>query len=1680
MQHFNNTKTTRGVSANPSYQLSLEYIKNHLCPKCNQNYNVFARNNAYVGKVPLILKCYHTLCEECLASSISNRQVTCSTCDHVSFIDYNENNNLQEIFPVNFYILGLINYCKPNLKAESALKLKPAGVKYTEYLRSPSTFTSDSTDFFKSTVQEKCCQQHCTKVATAHCMECDELYCTLCCETIHKSARGLKTHKIVSVNDFVPTLTAKCTMHKDVFLDVFCNTCKKISCCYCIVQEHTGHNFYKLSDLNVLGDFNLDGLVSKAEEKLKRLLLAHKKATEEIENATGIFQIDQVETTIGKCFSHVHAKLQLLERKLIDDIQQYKNQNAQTLNTIINDLSLNIRKLNSLINSVKNVKASNSNSKFDVRAITESLENALTLPCYLIGEPQTLNDIKFVYQDFFKSLEDYFSIDFKENANPFRLVVENELPDNYNTSLSSESMSDLSVVVDSFSSLSTRSMSCSQIGNSASMHMTPTNNAVKSNQIEGWIKSTQNNLPSIGDRENVIVSHIDTPECFYVQLNRLENAFQDLSLEIQRYSQMCGLPVQNIELNKLYIVKYGKNYFDAKWYRGRVINIQPSSNGYLYTIFFIDYGNTSTVNSTSILNISGDLSRYPPFAHKCKLFHVYPVGPTWDSKATLHMAKIINETNVVMIIMAQNNGILEVDLLSVSNIQTTSIHDALIFVGLALPHLDSSSETLKSPKSKPYAKLHTRSEKFRNGDTQMVVICSVANPWSLYVQIADYVHHLESLTNSMTNYYNKKYDREKIRNNLRNEHIYVPRKGMVVAVHFEATWSRATVIKVVKGEGIVTVFLEDYGKTVTVDYTKIRKLPDRFRNLDCQAIHIKLAHVKPKLRTWDAKATEFLHQFVQLKKVLRLVVVNVEKVPIVALYECYGTMDICLNSALVEEGLAVSTGDISKSVQYLVGEQSTTTKEKTYVFDLMSTIQCNKTNDDNSSESEQEDVIRKPVKVLSVKSPDEIFVEIEDPVVQKMQFELHQSMQEYYGKQRNEIRSWKINDPCVAYNPTNKQFFRGIVLGQKDENFIIMLKDVADEIVVPANNIFMLQNQFKQFREKAVRCHLANIIPAGDKNKWSGLAIDFLQKLFEKHNKIFMTKNGSIDKIRKSVPIVMWYSETKHEGPLEPTKTVLCNINKLLVKNGLAFKVKVEPVNRIMEESHTYTSDYKSPTPQFLNRDMHLQELSTLPVTSGQIERRSVIESLQTMNSNTTTHENNYQICVRRGLEVSDTSVNRDDDILKQENCLEKSVNDWLPPVPLKSQIFQAIATFVDYNACIYIHESSKELVLKSMENKMKNYFANTSPEPMDTRWVPGQLCTVKYFVNDNWYRGKIVSIGDDFITVFLIDYGNEEECKHEDLRLEVMYLNLPAFANKIQLYQVCPKSGTTWLTSDLDELHRKLVENEINVCIKKAGDERTPDLAVVKLNGANINQYMRSYSSNLTTTVSQNWSDDVYESDEDVIIEQMDYGNDSEPNAIDDTYIQNSLPQSLIGKTINVTIVSIINFDQFVLEIIMNQNVKETKRLFEEISKDISEKSEQQPLLKEFKVGKPCIAKFSEDGKWYRGEIVDVKNIDIGMVLIWFVDYGNSENISTQLIRSVHPDWLELPILQYKTKLHGVALADPSCLDLVLDCMTEYCNTDKMAEIVSVNPLCVKLFDDNNQLIYQDLIDQQLLIKIE
>lgn len=101
---------------------------------------------------------------------------------------------------------------------------------------------------FKFVFIVKCLK--CENPALVQCMDCMEVYCVSCSNNLHKSARGLMSHKINSLSHIYDwELDQNCVLHSGSTLEFFCRDCQVTTCCYCLLENHNQHTYNKVSFL---------------------------------------------------------------------------------------------------------------------------------------------------------------------------------------------------------------------------------------------------------------------------------------------------------------------------------------------------------------------------------------------------------------------------------------------------------------------------------------------------------------------------------------------------------------------------------------------------------------------------------------------------------------------------------------------------------------------------------------------------------------------------------------------------------------------------------------------------------------------------------------------------------------------------------------------------------------------------------------------------------------------------------------------------------------------------------------------------------------------------------------------------------------------------------------------------------------------------------------------------------------------------------------------------------------------------------------------------------------------------------------------------------------------------------------------------------------------------------------
>ena len=121
------------------------------------------------------------------------------------------------------------------------------------------------------------------------------------------------------------------------------------------------------------------------------------------------------------------------------------------------------------------------------------------------------------------------------------------------------------------------------------------------------------------------------------------------------------------------------------------------------------------------------------------------------------------------------------------------------------------------------------------------------------------------------------------------------------------------------------------------------------------------------------------------------------------------------------------------------------------------------------------------------------------------------------------------------------------------------------------------------------------------------------------------------------------------------------------------------------------------------------------------------------------------------------------------------------------------------------------------------------------------------------------------------------------------------------------------------------------------------------------------------------------------------------------------------LTETKVVQVTEVIGADEFYV------HYKDAKKNLDTIVAELSKVGENK-LEQPVKKGIPCIAKFSEDGKWYRARIEKlITSTKFGVV---FTDYGNYDEVSYDNLRKISPSLLSIPPQAHRC---GLAYADPA-----------------------------------------------------
>lgn len=229
---------------------------------------------------PKLLECFHSACEACVKQ---------------------EQNKIFQLGQSTNYITITCPICKMDSRNDMIIENQFL-IEMLESLQLDENGSGGSSD------EAAKCSNDCASPASSYCVECEALICDSCVQN-HQLLKITKDHTIKSKDaaeqksDKSSRKEIKCKTHPAEILNVYCETCDRLTCRDCQLLEHNSHKYKFLKDMASETRDQLKSLLS--EINYKKVLLS--SAMQVIDERQAL--IAEKKTELSKDIHDLVAKL---------------------------------------------------------------------------------------------------------------------------------------------------------------------------------------------------------------------------------------------------------------------------------------------------------------------------------------------------------------------------------------------------------------------------------------------------------------------------------------------------------------------------------------------------------------------------------------------------------------------------------------------------------------------------------------------------------------------------------------------------------------------------------------------------------------------------------------------------------------------------------------------------------------------------------------------------------------------------------------------------------------------------------------------------------------------------------------------------------------------------------------------------------------------------------------------------------------------------------------------------------------------------------------------------------------------------------------------------------------------------------------------------------------------------
>lgn len=334
-----------------------------------------------------------------------------------------------------------------------------------------------------------------------------------------------------------------------------------------------------------------------------------------------------------------------------------------------------------------------------------------------------------------------------------------------------------------------------------------------------------------------------------------------------------------------------------------------------------------------------------------------------------------------------------------------------------------------------------------------------------------------------------------------------------------------------------------------------------------------------------------------------------------------------------------------------------------------------------------------------------------------------------------------------------------------------------------------------------------------------------------------------------------------------------------------------------------------------------------------------------------------------------------------------------IPPKACRNVYVSHIVSPSEFYCQIEEDSSKLQLLMKSIED----IYASGADGLSLTNFTIGSPCCAMYD-DGAWYRGKIKKVDVDTCDIFFVDYGNTDPVpKSKIKKLRNDLYRWPSQAVCCKVFNVSPKSGD-WSDGEIDVFTDKALDKSFIAQFVECDNNNCYSVNLIYIGDLENNIFNKEF-------VSLGYGR-LQDTSKSIILNPHAASTNLSFNALDVKIGCSEPVQVFFGLNPGEIYCQLKSYEQ------------EFKQMMIKMQSYYKNASEAESLIDRPHQGMICAAQFSLDSAWYRAEI---KKVETNKVIVFYVDYGNSEKLDRKKVKCIIQEYTTLPVQAIKCRIRGI-----------------------------------------------------------